>query len=71
MSKMGMEKREEILGFIKGYVSVKNYPPTIRKIADGVNLKSTSSVHSQLIKLEGEGRLIIDRNRLRAIRVIW
>lgn len=65
-----LAKREEILMFIKEYVSVKHYPPTIREIAAGVNLRSTSSVHNQLYRLEMEGKLAIDRNRPRAIRVL-
>lgn len=63
-------KREEILTFIKEYVSVKHYPPTIREIGDAVNLSSTSSVHNHLNKLEEEGKLEIERNRTRAIRVL-
>ena len=64
------EKREEILTFIKEYVSVKNYPPTIREIGAAVNLSSTSSVHSHLNKLQEEGKLAIERNSPRAIRIL-
>lgn len=70
MRGIGLTKREEILTFIKEYVSVKQYPPTIREIGDAVNLSSTSSVHNHLNKLEEEGKLEIERNRPRAIRVL-
>ncbi|MBM6861964.1 hypothetical protein H9X78_16160 [Clostridium saudiense] len=65
-----LTKREEILTFIKEYVSLRQYPPTIREIGDAVNLKSSSSVHSHLNKLEKEGKLEIERNKPRAIRVL-
>lgn len=66
----GLRKREEILIFIKEYVSERKYPPTIREIGSGVNLRSSSSVHRHLNKLEAEGKISIDRNIPRAIRVL-
>lgn len=65
-----LTKREEILIFIKEYVSERKYPPTIREIGSGVNLRSSSSVHRHLNNLEAEGKISIDRNRPRAIRVL-
>lgn len=65
-----LTKREEILIFIKEYVSERKYPPTIREIGSGVNLRSSSSVHRHLNKLEAEGKISIDRNTPRAIRVL-
>jgi|GEM_PF-1072291 len=49
-----MEKRQQaILEFIHDYPY--QYPPTIREIGAGVGLRSSSSVHQHLIKLEGLG----------------
>ncbi|MBU5333585.1 hypothetical protein KQI61_15405 [Anaerocolumna aminovalerica] len=36
--------RERILDFIKGYIEIHCYPPTVREIAEGVGLKSSASV---------------------------
>lgn len=67
---IGLMKREEILTFIKEYISIRKYPPTIREIGEGVNLKSSSTVHNHLNKLAEEGKVEIERNSPRAIKVL-
>lgn len=62
--------RERICQFIIDYISEHSYAPTIREISKGVGLKSLSSVHNHLIKLECEGRIEIKPHCPRAIRVI-
>lgn len=66
----GDKVREQICQFIIDYTSEHSYAPTIREISKGVGLKSLSSVHSHLIKLECEGRIEIKPHCTRAIRVI-
>lgn len=67
-----MENRtkEKIYNFILKYIEKYGYAPSIREIAEGINLKSTSSVHNQLIKLEQDGKIEMRGNSPRAIRVI-
>lgn len=67
-----MENRtkEKIYNFILRYIEEYGYAPSIREIAEGIGLKSTSSVHSHLKKLQEEGKIEIRGNSPRAIRVI-
>lgn len=62
--------RERICQFIIDYTSEHSYAPTVREISKGVGLKSLSSVHSHLVKLECEGRIETKPYCPRAIRVI-
>ena len=63
--------REKILSKIVEYIETHGYPPTVREIGDMVGLKSTSSVHSHLIRMREEGMLESDGDfsSPRAIRV--
>ena len=49
------QKQQEILEFIKQFILDKGYPPTVRDIGIGVDLKSTASVHFHLEQLEKNG----------------
>lgn len=66
-----MENRtkEKIYNFILRYIEEYGYAPSIREIAEGIGLKSTSSVHSHLKKLQEEGKIEIRGNSPRAIKV--
>lgn len=61
------EKQKDILKFIKKQVKSKGYPPSIREICKEVKLKSTSTVHSHLSKLETLGYIKRDPSKPRAI----
>lgn len=64
------EKQQKILDFIKKEIKLKGYPPSVREICSETNIKSTSTVHTHLNKLEEMG--FIKRNSLknRAIEVV-
>lgn len=64
------QKQIEILKFIKAEIQKKGYPPAVREICNGVNLKSTSTVHSHLEKLEHKGYIRKDPTKPRAIEVL-
>ena len=63
------EKQQEILDFISRHYQEKGYPPTIREICDGVGLKSPSTVHGYLKRLEKKGALEKDPSTSRSIRL--
>lgn len=51
-----MSKRQkEIYEYIKSFIAEHNYSPTIREIANGVGLKSSSTVHSHLDTMREKG----------------
>ena len=62
-------KGEEILRFIQEQIELKGYPPAVREICEGVGLKSTSTVHAQLKKLEMKGLIAKDDLKTRAIKL--
>lgn len=64
------QKQIEILEFIKREIQLKGYPPAVREICSGVNLKSTSTVHGHLEKLEKKGYIRKDPTKPRAIEVL-
>ncbi len=63
-------KQMMILEFIKDQLTQKGYPPSVREICVAVDLKSTSTVHSHLNKLEKLGYIRRDATKPRAIEVL-
>ena len=64
------ERRRRILQFIKDEVDEKGYPPSVREIGEAVGLKSSSTVHGHLLKLEEMGYIRRDPSKPRAIEVL-
>jgi repressor LexA len=63
-------KQVEIYEFMKHYVLDKGYPPSVREICEAVGLKSTSTVHGHLERLERKGLIRRDPTKPRAIELI-
>ena len=63
-------KQNEIYEFLKTYTDNKGYPPYVREICEAVGLKSTSSVHGHLKRLEGKGLIRRDPTKPRALEII-
>lgn len=63
-------KQTEIYEFMKNYVLDKGYPPSVREICEAVGLKSTSTVHGHLERLEKKGLIKRDPTKPRAIELI-
>lgn len=64
------QKQIEILHFIKSHIQKHGYPPAVREICKGVDLKSTSTVHRHLEKLEEKGYIRKDPTKPRAIEIL-
>lgn len=64
------QKQIEILLYIKSEIQRQGYPPAVREICKGVNLKSTSTVHGHLEKLESKGYIRKDPTKPRAIEIL-
>ncbi|MBU5482813.1 transcriptional repressor LexA [Clostridium sp. MSJ-11] len=64
------DKQREIYDFIKDQVREKGYPPSVREICEAVGLKSTSTVHGHLKRLEKKGLLRRDPTKPRAIELV-
>ena len=63
-------KQQQILDYIKSQILNKGYPPSVRDICSAVELKSTSSVHSHLEKLEKNGYIKRDPAKSRTIEIV-
>lgn len=64
------EKQQRILDFIRNEQLNKGYPPSVREICDAVQLKSTSTVHGHLERLEKKGYIRRDPTKPRCIEII-
>ena len=60
-------KQAEIYQFILQYTKDHGYPPAVREIGAAVNLKSPSTVHFHMKKLEAEGYILKADGKTRAI----
>ncbi len=63
------EKKIQILDFIRREIDDKGYPPSVREICLAVGLKSTSTVHAHLNRLEEEGYIRRDATKPRALEL--
>ncbi|MCX7695833.1 MAG: transcriptional repressor LexA [Caloramator sp.] len=64
------DKQQKILEFIRQEISTRGYPPSVREIGLAVGLKSTSTVHAHLEKLEKKGLIRRDPTKPRAIEIL-
>lgn len=70
MSNALTTQQSKILEYMKSYLREKRYPPSVREICQAVGLKSTSTVHSHLTKLEEKGFIKRDQTKPRAIEIL-
>lgn len=62
-------KQVEIYEFLKEFTEAKGYPPSVREICEAVSLKSTSTVHGHLKRLEKKGLIKRDPTKPRALEI--
>ena len=63
------DKQSEIYEFLKTYTENKGYPPSVREICEAVSLRSTSTVHGHLKRLEKKGMIKRDPSKPRALEI--
>ncbi|MEA5145839.1 MAG: helix-turn-helix domain-containing protein, partial [Candidatus Limiplasma sp.] len=69
MSNPRGDSQARILEYIERTTRQKGYPPSVREICDATGLKSTSTVHGHLIRLEKKGLIARDSMKPRAISI--
>jgi repressor LexA len=62
-------REQAILDFMKKELNKKGYPPTVREICAALNIKSTSTVHKDIERLEVKGYLQKDPSKPRALKI--
>jgi repressor LexA len=70
MKKQLNKKGKEVFDFLVSQINEKGYPPSVREICKAVDLKSTSTVHSYLSKLEKMGLIEKDPSKPRALKIL-
>lgn len=70
MGNRGEIQKRNIYNFIIEYITTNGYAPTVREISYGVGLKSTSTIHLYLRKLNDSGLIEVREGEPRAIKVI-
>ncbi len=63
-------RQRKILTFIRDYVRGHGYPPSVREIGKAVNLRSSSTVHGHLVRLEAKGFLRRDADKPRTLELL-
>ena len=58
-----------IYDFIVEYIRDNGYPPAVRDICTGVGIKSTSTIHSHLQRLQQHGKIVYSAGKRRAISI--
>ena len=64
------ERQKEIFQYIKSFLLEKGYPPSVREIGKAVGLKSSSTVHGYLSRVEENGMIKRDPTKPRAIDIL-
>jgi len=64
------DQEEKILSFIRESTALRGYPPSIREICQAADLKSTSTVHSYLVRLEQAGLIRRSGQKSRSIELV-
>lgn len=63
------EKQQKVLNFIKTYIEMKGFPPSMQNIASGLGLKSRSNIHRIIHELKSQGLLALEPNKVRTLKV--
>ncbi len=63
-------RQQMIFDFIKDEVRKKGYPPSVREIGEAIGLRSSSTVHAHLAKIEKKGYIRRDPTKPRAIEIL-
>jgi repressor LexA len=70
MDEMLTNREAAIIDFIRSRVKTKGYPPSVREIGLAVGLKSSSTVHGYLKRLEEKGYIHRDPTKPRAVELL-
>ena len=65
--KKSEQRQNDILAFMKKTIAAKGYSPTVREICAALNIKSTSTVHSDIKALEDKGLVKKDPAKPRTV----
>ena len=64
------DRQQQVLDCIKGHIREHGFPPTRMEVAQAVGLKDASTISGHLAKLAEAGRVELQPNKKRGIRVL-
>ncbi len=64
------KRQEDVLSYIKEFISKKGYPPTVREIGESLGLSSPATTFSHISQLEEKGYIRKGGNKNRAIELL-
>ena len=64
------KRQAELLGIIKWCLEHRGIPPSLREMADGMDLHSTNAPHALLRALKKKGYIAWDHGKARTMRVL-
>lgn len=64
------KRQNDILNYIKNYIVIHGYPPTIREIGKDLGLSSPATIHAHLANLEKKGFIKKEGTKNRAIELL-
>lgn len=64
------ERQERLFGFLVDFISKNQFPPSVREMCKGANIKSTSTVSSDLKILEEYGYINKNDSTSRSIEIL-
>jgi len=64
------ERQRQVLEFIRARIRERGYPPSVREIGAALGLRSSSTVHGHLSRLEEKGYIRRDPTKPRAIELL-
>ena len=67
---MSKEREQKILAYMKNEIKTKGYPPTVREICSALNIKSTSTAHTDIASLAEQGFIRKDPSKPRALMIV-
>jgi repressor LexA len=63
-------RQEDILTYLKEYIAIHGYPPTIREIGAALDLHSPATIHAHLLNLEKKGYIKKQDSKNRTIELL-
>jgi len=63
------EKQKKVLEFIKTYIEMKGFAPSMQNVAVGLGLRSRSNIHRIIHELKRQKMIDIEPNKVRTIKV--
>lgn len=64
------DRQQRIFDYIKKYIEINKYSPSFREVAEGVGLKSSSTIHTHLKKMKKDGYIDFVNTLPRTLRIV-